>query len=612
MLRVEHRDLQSIQVRHLSLAGGPSGQQVVCWHGALKKNQRAKSLPHVVTWFKRIAPDGQLLNTFIRDIGITDLGLLQVGTIWEEGICRSQLAFEQLEVQASFDQGHWRFVSQREHYQLYGKPLIPLEVYPLPYGNRDRSELIAFQLRNGQELLVPCLEFFSRYFGRSGHVNRVLTTYPWADAEPRLYLPLDAPAGPGEWPIKLGLNAYNSDAVFLAHVKHDPYALLAAKRIYAGLDSQFQHSGGSAFLKAEPWFKGSVRLLVEGLWLDDRRFLGLRILGGSEPKGPNITVYRENPGEADTAAADDAPTSSWKGGRGSFADEPQRIANLTPNDEPDQTGDTVEVPNPSFHVLGTKRKIFRRKLPKAATRPGTPIPATKSDKHSPAERHGSASNTGRASIHTDVVLRSEGAVRDVWDALVYLKETYPEFITAVGWYSSKKKSFVMDDATPKAVRLQLFDDEQVKTLKREIWTWVYRDPKHPQPEPRGVLICYVATEARAACLFEVERRLVHRTAEDGSTYLDEEKYSGLVARPPRDGTLEDWINKILGSIRIESGVMERALNHNLGAAWFYRRSSSAHNQVAGHSTVINALGKAGIEIPRPRYANDRGDNAAEE
>lgn len=600
-MKIELRELQSIQVRHLKFNVGPAtGRSVVWWHGALVKNERTKSLPHVVVWCRHLMPNGSMGNFFRAEMaGITDLGLLQVGTIWEGKTCKHQIVFDQERFEVDFTPGNWRVTDQREHYDLTDRALIPDEVYPLRYKTGDRSRLLEFRTAKGQRLLVPCLEFYSRYYGRSGHVSRVLATYDWDDAQARLFVPFSYNATPGHWPVKLTSSCYNADAVFLAHVLHDSFATKAAKSIYTWLDNQYPQFSGKAFLKAEPWFKGPATLVVQGRRIDADTFLALRIVGGSDPKGSHIDAYRENPGKADEAAPDGAPVSRRKGGRELNPELADVVVNLTPDDEPGQNGDIVEILNPTFEIVGEKRKVEHHRLANASTRPGQPIPSEKSEQHSPGERHGTGGKTGYASINTkEIVLPSSGAVQDVWDGLQYFRKNHREFVTAVGWYSAERGEFVIEDGDNgfQLVALKLYDDKEKEELPKEKWKWVYKDSS--LKEPRGVLVAYVQTAAGAACLFENERRRYNSKADGGTTVIKEEDYSGLVLVPPTDRPTKEWVAEVLEGIRRESGVMKRVQNHAPPSARFYHRSKSPSDEVAGHSTVMNALEKVDIELPK--------------
>lgn len=604
-MRIEPRELQHIQVRHSKFELGRAGPSIVWWQGAVIKNKQAESLPHVVIWCRRLMADGSLGNFVGVEVGITELGLAQVGTVWDGKTCKQQIVLERRQFDVDFSRGNWRLTSQAEHYIRTAKLLIPEDRHPLNFRDRDRSQLLEFTSASGGRLLVPCLEFYSRCYGRSGHVARVLSTYPWERAQERLYVPFTYHATPGHWPIKLASSCYNDDAVFLAHVLHDTLAEQAAKSIYAHLDNQYPKLGGKAFLRAEPWFKGPATLIVEGRQIDHDTFLALRIVGGSDPKGSHIDAYRENPGKADEGAPDGAPTSRWRGGRELNPDPAGLIVNLTPDDEPGQNGDIVEILNPSFVVIGEKRRVAHHRLANASTRPGQHIPNEESEQHSSAERHGAGGKTGYASIHTEeIVLPSSGAVQDVWEGLQFFRRTQKEVVTAVGWYSAELGEFVIEDGNKgfQLVALKLYEDDEKELLPPKDWKWVYKDSS--LKAPRGVLVAYIQTTAGSACLFENERRRFNSKVENDTFVMKEESYSGLVLVPPADRPPREWVAEVLDGIRKECGVMERVQNHAPPSARFYHRSKSSEEEVAGQATVVNALNKVGIQLPKRRPQSD--------
>ncbi len=426
----------------------------------------------------------------------------------------------------------------------------------------------------------------------------MLSTYRWSDAEPRLYLPDTEPVPSGLWSVKLPSNIYNDDAMFVAHVKYDNHARIAAKSVYSNLETQFDSPSGWAFPQIGPWFVGPAKLIVEGIPLARDRFLALRIVGGSEPNGPRIWSFRENPGEADEPAPDGAPQSDWTGGRDKRHGDIRSLVNVTPNDPAGHDGNIVEVRNPGFRIVGPRREVVPHKLSNAKTRPGPPVPDEKSDKHSPGERQGSGA-TGVASIHTLTKLESSGAARDVWNALLHLKQTCREVIEAVGWCSAQLDEINFIDKEPCMVALLPSDEKQDKGVALPASNWVYVD--HAQTRIRGVLIAFVRTPDRSAYIFEIERRSGQRTAQDGSTYEKEQAFCGLIVSPPAGAKPSEWIPKVLEGIRSNQGVMVRVIPYCPGhLVDYYRRSSSRADDIAGHSTVVAALGKVNITVPRPK------------
>lgn len=596
---IESREREQIELRHLAVKRGPIEDCIVWWYGAVFRNFRDRTLPLVAVSFRKLLPNGSL-GSFIRiDVGITELALLQLGTIWREGLCRSQLVLEERVVKVDFSPGKWRYASQASTNERFRTSLIPPNLYPLHYGVRDRTELIMFDMGSDRRLLVPSLEFFSRCYGRSAEVNRVLSTYPWSDAELRLHQPHTETVPAGLWSVNLPANIHNANAMFVAHVKYDDYAKSAAKRIYSDLETQFDGHRGLAFPQIGPWFVGPAKLIVQGIELDRDQFLALRIVGGSEPKGPHIWSFRVNPGEADNPAPDGAPQSSWTGGGHKLPSNIPSLTNITPTNPAGHAGDIVEVLNPTYRIVGKPRTVIPQKLHSAKTRPGSLIPSQESDKHSPGERQGASGTTGVASIHTETQLDSQGAALDVWDALQYLHETCPQLIEDVGWYSPELDAVNFIDKEPGMVALLSFDKERMG-LPNSDQKWVYLDAALTRI--RGVLIAFVKTPKRSAYIFEIERRSSKRTAENGNTYAKEQAFCGLIVSPSADTKPSDWIPNVLRGILLEQGIMARVAkycpDHLVN---YYRRSSSKGDEITGHSTVIAALGKVNIDVPHPKH-----------
>ena len=579
----------------------PEGHWVVWWYGATQKNPRAQSLPTVVLWFRELLADGTFGTVFERvDVGINLLGLAQVGTIWSAGESDSQLAYSApVTFDVDLSPGHWHLTSQSEHQQETRLDLIPLADYRLKYSSADRSKILVFRLKDGHELLVPALEFFSRCYGRSGEVNRVLATYAWNEAKSRLCERVTADVPPGHWGVKLAEGIRNDDAVFLAHVEHDLYAERAAKRIYATLQVDYNkrpNGKGLAFPEIEPWFKGPAKLRVQGIPLDGgRRFLALRIIGGSEPNGPPVFSRREHPGKAENQAPGDAPEGGWRGPDLS-PQPPGPLPKITSADEPDRNSETVDIKTPAFEVIGVRRDVAHLRSEDAKTRPGPPKPAEKADRYSSGERHGSSRGTGLASIHTQTVLASEGAQRDVWAALQLLHAEAPQIIHAVGWFNAESGAvnFAAEDPCLASLRPLEPDEQPDLPLAKRNWMFLEKDP----PALRGVLVACADTPQGRAFLFEVERvtRGAKSTEDDAA---EEEKYSGLVVLPLPGLAPRDWIPRVLEGIRNACGRMAKVLAHcPPGQRKYYRRSTSKGDKLAGYSTVIGALSKVGIDVPR--------------
>lgn len=291
--------------------------------------------------------------------------------------------------------------------------------------------------------------------------------------------------------------------------------------------------------------------------------------------------------------------TGWSGGRDRKLGDIPPLPTLTADDAPDHESGSIEVRNPELKILGTRRDVDARSLAHAKTRPSPPAPSPEADQHSAGERQGSGRGTGWASIRTETKLHPEGAARDVWNALQFLKREQPEVIQQVGWFNIATGAVNVLDNEPALVSLLPFEEAQ-KALSK----WVYVDVVAQRV--RGVLVAVVTSPTKTAYLFEIERRVGLRTADDGSFEDKEEAFCGLVVSPPAGLSAAHWIAKVLDGIRREEGVMSRVTRYcpdRLGRS--YRRSASDGDQIAGHSTVISALKKVGIGVPHPKAAKKK-------
>ena len=175
--------------------------------------------------------------------------------------------FEQRLFDVNFSPAGWRFE--------YARDLLPH--FPRGHwldGYVGSGLLVVFDLGSSRSLWVPSVELFSRCYGSSQEVRRVLATYQWTEAQERL---LPAPGQPttSEHPVVKIMPPFDyDDAVFLASLRHSPYTDRAAQKVYSRLDAGFRSSSpAGAVLKAGPWFKGPAVLVVEGECLPGPRCL---------------------------------------------------------------------------------------------------------------------------------------------------------------------------------------------------------------------------------------------------------------------------------------------------------------------------------------------------
>ena len=149
------------------------------------------------------------------------------------------------------------------------------------------------------------------------------------------------------------------NAVFLAHVRHDPYAQGRAKSIYAQLGSRFPSAadplGWRSFVKAGPWLEGPADLLVRGFWIgdeSDRKFLALRVDGCSVPKGVPIRYVRGDAGKSSSGAAAKGNPVRYVTRR-----KASGRVHVTDRAAPGRGSPSIVFEDPPFEVLGKRRDV---------------------------------------------------------------------------------------------------------------------------------------------------------------------------------------------------------------------------------------------------------------
>lgn len=286
-----------------------------------------------------------------------------------------------------------------------------MEEHPLLL-DKDRNSLLEFTLPDGGKLIVPCIEFFSRCFGRSGELKRVLATYPWDGqgdtATNRLYAPLNTPEEPGRWQVRLRRRLHNGDVVFLAHAKYDPYTQFVAKGINAKLEASYDPKNKNpAFVDIGPWYEGPAELKVEGIPFNNgKSFLALRVLGMSDPKGALVLRARENSHDAENPAPEGSP-EAWAGAPVRQLLKYPEIIDLTGDVEPDTDAGAIEIQDPDFEVLGDARTVINVKPEQATTKAGAGGKPSDVSTVSGGDAHGSGKGVaGHASRSCWVLLQS--------------------------------------------------------------------------------------------------------------------------------------------------------------------------------------------------------------
>lgn len=573
---------------------GNNTDWVVWWFGGFLKSRTENTQPDCVVVFRELKGNQVSEETFTRRIPITSLGHVRIGTIWKNARLRQEMEYDQAEFKkVDFTEGSWKITSFREASRTRNDLPYPLPIHPLQYEERDLAEMIEFPLSTGGKLVIPCIEFFTRCYGSSAELKRIISTYPWDEAlNQRLLAPQEEPEEPDIWKVKLRRRLVNDDVTFLAHVKYDPYAERSAKSIYAQLEKSHKSEKGYnlCFIKAKPWFQGSADIRVRGIWFDNQRsFLGLQVAGCSDPTGLPIERDREDRHYSEWSDRGENDDGAEGGLKERLLTKLPQIIDLTGDEDPDSGAAEVEILDPVFVKLGETRVIFDVRGQLHQGTPGTKWRGVSRDKFSGGDPHGSGKGVGRAAIHAEAIMESEGILRDMWKALLFMKKKYKEIETAE-WFTFQGD--FRSDEEPKLISLEPFDNEEEieDSSKRN---WPYFDTA--KFIPRGVLVIRTHVAGKMFYMLEIQRRPRKVKKKDGTIKPDEEKFQGLIFTLEGQNQLKSWLRRFLADIRPNKGVMSKLAGKCPGTALSFNHSPASYEQVPCEAAILNALRKMGIE-----------------
>lgn len=239
------------------------------------------------------------------------LGQYRIGSVWVNGKSVEEVHYPVVEFKVSFAAGCWRYKTFNVQSRLDKQDdPFPLDLYPLLYGVNDFSQLLEFDLDNGGKLVLNGMDFFRAAYGHSPELKRILTSYPYqikppgnGDSVLSLLLPTFpshlTPSGNVDI-LQPSHKLVKQDAVFLAHLKRDAYTQQVVHKFANNCFKSFfnqskENSIPFVFLTPEPWHTHSdVTIRVRGIPFNDRSFLGLNILGISDPPGPDIMWWKKS------------------------------------------------------------------------------------------------------------------------------------------------------------------------------------------------------------------------------------------------------------------------------------------------------------------------------
>jgi hypothetical protein len=562
------------------------------WYCGIYKNQKAKSQPKVLVAFKEIISE----KIFLKQVPLTALGQITVGSIWKDGSCRSEVVFTTEDfVDLDFSPDGWQLTSFNSAFKNDIDPPYPFSIHPLQYKT-DKNWLIEFKLPSGGKLVVPCLEFFSRCYGRSQELNRILATYPWSGAEnsclTKLYAALDESEEPNVWKVKLKTRLRNGDTTLLAHAKYDVYTKEKIKSIYAQIETNFvPESRSPIFINVAPWFQGPAELKAKGIWFDNNRsFLALQVVGCSDPDGILIIRDRENTSKRVGEDTDGIGGEAWAGALEKRLVRPPDIVDLTGDAEPGYDTSSVEVLDQDFAVMGIPRAIVDRHGRKITSRSGARRKGDNASAYSSGEPQGSGKSVGFASIHAKPVMESHGALMDMWNAILHAQRKYPDNIQSVEWFTFEDGYKSMSH--PNLIALDPIDDDAaIPTITRN---WVYHDVATVRV--RGVMVVRLLIKGTPIHIIELQRRPRKIKGENDQEKEGEESFKGFVTKIEDNDQFVRWLKRFLSDVRYIRGIVQKLTPYSSGKADAFTHKSAGYEKVPCEAAVLNALGKVGVVL----------------
>lgn len=528
------------------------GYDLLVWfYGGLWKSSNASHEPLVDVVFRRLNADGTLGAIEVVPAALSFLGHLRVGSCWRDGQWVGAMDMEVLPLTfVDFQEGHkWRLVQTRDTV-LMGHP-----DHEIPW-REGATWLVEIDFEDTKKLLIPCVEFFTRYYGRNSESARVIASYSWDIAVERFFY--DRPTEPGDQRVCLKNWVSSYEAVFLWHVLYDPCTKRACKNIYSELESQFgpATSSARAQLKAGPWFEGRAMLMGTGKWLDDDTFLCLDLTSVSEPQGAPVQLERSS------FVTDGTHDGGWcRQNRIKQLPENQRVS-LTDVEPPDVDSETLRVPNPAITLLGDRRRVITSHRTYTSTGGRTIPPSTDHPLHAPGEGKGTDKDVGRVEFHTDLKWEKQGDLKDIWEACERLAEKYP-LITSVEWFTFKHGYRRVGPP-----ELELLLPLKNTSVSPKVRNWAYLDVR--EKVMRGLLIIRIRAAKRSFYIIESQRRPRYVSENEDE---DAPGLQGLLLEINASGTdtehaLREVCSKIryvqgqVKNIQLDSGFPRTTFNHS--------------------------------------------------
>lgn len=540
---------------------------VMVWaYGPVRKGKVMGHQPEVKLHLRLV--HGDAVGEFVvhsEGIGITSLGALRVGSVWDGGRLVGDRRFEVRHLPVNFAAYDLVTPNQaalaRSVDRHLGGEITALSAQDHPLPRQFEGWLLRYTTQEYRFLYVPCLEELVRRYGRSGEVKRVLTTYDSETAWKRLLTSPEYTALPrsgGRWPITPGIGTYNDDEVFLGHLAYDEVTRRAVKRLAAQFEVAVADTTVGATsrdrpwtaLQVLPWHGGEGMLKVAGVEINGGQdFLGLRIIGSTEARGGDIVSSR--PRAAGFSVNDGDETDAGDGGRAVVHRKRPEHVSVVQGEEPHLGGNTVSVTEEEFEILDDRRQVFRIRRGDNGPVPYRRHVNVERSRVSTEEKRGRGGDVDRASILSPSVplngQGSPGVVREMWTALGVVARVLglnvPQSVVMNGRRLTKSMTLALSSLAP-------------PPGAERGPAWAYLIPG--STTPRELLLAHLKVGTIDVWLVEVTRRQRRGRADAPETMerTGEECFKGLLVVTGRMNF--EMARSLADAIVAKEGVMRSA------------------------------------------------------
>lgn len=286
-------------------------RRIVWWYGPIIKNPYQSEVPLAEILTRTIEPNGHLSKqAHVRKVPISELDIVKIGSIWQ-GRSRIELFWEPTERQQfSFDFSIHSPESIRFNDNRSGKDqyYITTKAYwlgEIVNGNKYHffnSTLTKLQSIGDVTILIPALEFLTGAVSPAHKQIRYQLVQQPLDQLTDRYIK-EAYVKDNRYVIRAKVNHYDENFALLAYLRLNQISRSRLSRLWPSVEKTNLMPNGKPYEdrypEVLPYHPTSMSLGGDGIWIDDRTFLMLRITAVSSPQdytiNPIKTIYISNP-----------------------------------------------------------------------------------------------------------------------------------------------------------------------------------------------------------------------------------------------------------------------------------------------------------------------------